>query len=113
MSGHASLEGSAGYTPYFNPAGFRPVVDMEIGDVGSTLQGMTAPGFSQWDFALLKNFGLGGESRSLQFRFEAQNLFNHLNAGKPNNTIPDRAFGSITTYAGTPRVIMIAAKIFF
>jgi hypothetical protein len=74
---------------------------------------MTAPGFSQWDFALLKNFGLGAESRYLQFRFEAQNLLNHMNAGKPNNTIPDRAFGMITTQVGSPRVIMIAAKLFF
>jgi len=113
VSGHSSLEGSSGYSPYFNAAAFRPVVDMEVGGVASTLQGMTAPGFSQWDFALLKNFGLGAESRYLQFRFEAQNLLNHMNAGKPNNTLPDRAFGTITTQAGGPRVIMIAAKIYF
>jgi hypothetical protein len=113
VSGHRALEGSAGFTPYFDPNAFRPVVDLEIGGVGSTLQDMRGPGFSQWDFALLKNFGLGAESRSLQFRFEAQNLFNHMNAGKPLNSVPNRAFGTITTQQGDPRLIMIAAKLFF
>jgi hypothetical protein len=113
VSGHRSLEGSAGFTPYFNPDAFRPVVDLEVGDVGATLQDMRGPGFSQWDFALLKNLGLGAESRSLQLRFEAQNVFNHMNAGKPVNSLPGRAFGTITTQQGDPRLVMIAAKLFF
>ncbi len=113
VSGHTALEGSAGFQPYFNPDAFRPVVDVEMGTVGSTLQGMRGPGFSQWDLAMLKNVGLGRESRYLQLRFEAQNLFNHMNAGKPNNAIPNRAFGVINTQEGTPRVVMIAAKLFF
>jgi hypothetical protein len=113
VSGHAALEGSAGFRPYFNPDAFRPVVDVEMGTVGSTLHGMRGPGFSQWDYALLKNVGLGSESRYLQLRFEAQNLLNHMNAAKPNNAIPNRAFGTITAQEGTPRVIMIAAKLFF
>jgi hypothetical protein len=89
------------------------VVDLEVGDVGATLQDMRGPGFSQWDFALLKNLGLGAESRSLQLRFEAQNVFNHMNAGKPVNSLPGRAFGTITTQQGDPRLVMIAAKLFF
>jgi hypothetical protein len=113
VSGHTSLEGSAGFTPYFNPASFRPVVDMEIGAVGATLQDMRAPAFSQWDFALLKNISLGSESRYMQIRFEGQNIFNHMNAGKPINQLPDRAFGTITSQQGLPRQIMIAGKLFF
>ncbi len=113
VSGHRALEGSAGLTPYFNPDAFKPVIDMDIGTVGATLHGMRAPGFSQWDYALMKHIGLGAETRYLQLRFEAQNLFNHMNAGKPNNAIPNRAFGTITTQEGTPRFIMIAAKFFF
>lgn len=113
VSGHRALEGSANLRPYFNPDAFRPVVDVEMGTVGSTLHGMRGPGFSQWDFAMLKNIGLGRESRYMQLRFEAQNLLNHMNAGRPNNALPNRAFGTITTQEGTPRVIMIAAKLFF
>jgi len=40
IEGHQALEGSAGYTPYLISSGFRYVKDMEIGDVGSTLQGV-------------------------------------------------------------------------
>lgn len=113
ISGHQALEGSAGYTPYLNTSGFRYVRDMEIGDVGSTLQGVRGPGFSQWDFAVSKNFSLGAESRYLQFRFEFENLFNHMNTGMPDPTISNRTFGMITSQAGSPRRIMIAGKIYF
>ncbi|MCC6587226.1 MAG: TonB-dependent receptor [Bryobacterales bacterium] len=113
VSGHTSLEGSAGFTPYFNPDAFKPITDLDIGTVGSTLNGMRGPGFSQWDFALLKNVSLGSESRRLQLRFEGQNVFNHMNAGKPVNSLPNRAFGVINTQEGSPRQIMIAAKFFF
>jgi hypothetical protein len=36
-----------------------------------------------------------------------------MNAGKPLNSVPNRAFGTITTQQGDPRLIMIAAKLFF
>jgi hypothetical protein len=113
VSGHTSLEGSSGFTPYFNPDAFVATGNMDIGTVGSTLHGMRGPGFSQWDFALLKNVSLGTESRYLQLRFEGQNIFNHMNAGKPINSVPNRAFGTINTQEGMPRQIMIAAKFFF
>ncbi|HEU0142079.1 MAG TPA: TonB-dependent receptor [Bryobacteraceae bacterium] len=113
VSAHTALEGSAGFTPYFNPDAFQPTTDMEIGTVGSTLHGMRGSGFSQWDFALLKNISLGMESRYLQLRFEGQNIFNQMNPGKPINSLPSRAFGTITTQEGLPRQIMIAAKFYF
>jgi len=113
ISGHQALEGSAGQKYYLIPAGFRYVKDMEIGDVGSTLQGVRGPGFSQWDFAVSKNFGLGKESRYLQFRGEFENLFNHMNTANPDNTMSSRTFGLITGQSGNPRRILIAAKIYF
>jgi hypothetical protein len=113
VSGQTALEGSAGFKPYFNPEAFVASGNMDIGTVGSTLHGMRAPGFSQWDFALLKNVGLGSESRYLQLRFEGQNMLNQMNPGKPVNSVPNRAFGTITTQEGLPRQIMIAVKLFF
>jgi hypothetical protein len=113
ISGHQALEGSANLTPYLISSGFRYVKDMEIGDVGSTLQGVRGPGFSQWDFAISKNFSLGKESRYLQFRGEFENLFNHMNTGMPDPTISNRTFGLITSQAGNPRRVLIAAKIYF
>jgi hypothetical protein len=35
------------------------------------------PGINSSDLSLLKNFSLGAESRTLQFRLEIYNTFNH------------------------------------
>ncbi len=113
ISGHQALEGSANQQFYLLSSGFRYVKDMEIGDVGSTLQGVRGPGFSQWDFSVSKNFGLGKESRYLQFRGEFENLFNHMNTANPDNTISNRTFGMVTSQFGNPRRVLIAAKIYF
>jgi hypothetical protein len=113
ITGHQALEGSANQQLYLIPAGFRYVKDMEIGDVGSTLQGVRGPGFSQWDFAVSKNFSLGAESRYLQFRAEFENLFNHMNTANPDSTMSNRTFGMITGQSGNPRRIIMAAKLYF
>jgi hypothetical protein len=117
VSGHAALVGSANYTPYMNRAAFRfaqatPNL-LEIGDVPASFAGLISPSFSQWDFSLMKNFNLGKESRYLQFRFEAQNLFNHMNAGKPDQYLTNATFGMITSQSGSPRLAMLAAKFYF
>jgi outer membrane receptor protein involved in Fe transport len=116
VSGHQALEGAAGFTPYLNRDAFRraearPDI-LEVGDTAWVLP-VRGPGFSQWDFSLLKNISLGAESRYLQLRFEAQNFLNHMNAGNPDINITSRTFGMITSQSGSPRVAMIAAKIYF
>src|SRR5260370_711678 len=113
VSGHSALEGATNFRPYFDPAAFRLVQGFEIGDVGSTIPNMRGPGFSQWDFSLLKDFRLWSESSRLQLRFEAQNLFNHMNAGSPNAAVKQRTFGMITGQTGSPRLAMVSAKIYF
>lgn len=113
ISGHQALEGSANQQFYVIPSGFRYVKDMEIGDVGSTLQGVRGPGFSQWDLAISKNFWLGKESRYLQLRCEFENLLNHMNTANPDNTLSSRTFGLITSQSGNPRRMLIAAKLYF
>ena len=50
-----------------------------------------------FDFAMLKNFALGKESRYLQFRSEIFNLFNHPNFDNPNVTETSSTFGKITS----------------
>lgn len=113
VNGHQALEGASGFQPYFNPAAFRLVQGFEIGDVPSTFPNFRGPGFSQWDFSLLKDFPLWNESSRLEMRLEAQNAFNHMNAGNPNGAVTQRTFGFITGQTGSPRQVMIAAKIVF
>jgi hypothetical protein len=112
------LIGSAGYTPYLNDSAFQLAQalpnQLQIGDVGWTVPGLVGPAFSQWDFSLMKNFNFTkSESRYLQLRFETQNVFNHMNAGNPDTQITDSTFGMISGQNGTPRVAMIAAKLYF
>ena len=85
----------------------------EIGDVPSTFPDFRGPGYSQWDLAAMKNFRLWSESSALQLRFEAQNVLNHMNAANPNGAVTQRTFGVITGQVGSPRQVMIAAKISF
>ena len=113
VSGHTALEGVPAFRPYFEQNAFRLVQGFEIGDVGSTLPNMRGPGYSQWDFSLLKDFHLWSDVRVLQFRFEAQNVLNHMNAANPNGAVTQRTFGLITGQVGDPRRVIVAAKLYF
>jgi hypothetical protein len=74
--------------PYFNvtPIGtagsaFGRPARGTFGDLGrNELHG---PGYWNVDASLFKRFGLGGD-KNLEFRVEAQNVFNHVNLGQPN-----------------------------
>jgi hypothetical protein len=112
-NGHAALQGSANEKYYFNQAAFTWPTGMEIGNLPPLMPNWRNPGFAQWDFAVMKNFPLFSERRTLQFRFESQNLFNHMNAGTPIGDIGDSLFGVINSQVGNPRRIMVAAKILF
>ena len=81
------------------------------------------PGQFNWDFSVLKNTRLG-ENRSLQFRAEFFNLFNHAQFDNPNpNSIPYEPalpnvsspdnFGQIVKTSVNPRVIQLALKFVF
>ena len=65
---------------YFDGSVFRVADTGFPGDVGrDTLEG---PALVNFDFSLVKNTSLG-EQRSLQFRAEMFNIFNHPNLGLP------------------------------
>jgi hypothetical protein len=72
------------------------------------------PGMLNFDVALLKNLRLG-ESRSLQFRFEAFNAFNHAQFFGPavvNGDISSSGFGRVVS-AMPPRLLQAAVKFAF
>jgi hypothetical protein len=86
----------------------------------SGLPRFLGPGPLNWDFSVLKNTRLG-EDRSLQFRAEFFNLFNHAQFDNPNpNSIPYEPalpnvsapynFGQIVKTSVNPRVIQLALK---
>jgi hypothetical protein len=65
----------------------------------------------QWDFSAFKNVPIR-ESKSLQFRAEFFNIFNHANFRLPNNDISSPGFGQISeTLPG--RLVQLALKMYF
>jgi hypothetical protein len=70
-----------------------------------------APGFQQWDTALLKNTPIM-ESVAFQLRFEFFNVFNHPNLTNMDVNLPDGNFGKATGQA-VPRFIQIGGNLTF
>jgi hypothetical protein len=67
-----------------------------------------------YDMALLKNLPLT-ESKSLEFRVEAFNLFNHAQFYGPtsvNGNINSSSFGQVVS-AASPRLMQVAVKFTF
>jgi hypothetical protein len=72
------------------------------------------PGIDNYDMALLKRVPLT-ESKSLQFRFEGFNIFNHAQFYGPasvNGNINSSSFGEVVS-AASPRLMQAAVKFIF
>jgi hypothetical protein len=72
------------------------------------------PGMDNFDMALLKNVRLA-ESKSLQLRLEAFDVFNHAQFFGPqaiDGNISSPTFGQAVS-AGPPRLVQLGAKFFF
>ncbi len=72
------------------------------------------PGLDNYDMALLKTVSLT-ESKSLQFRLEAFNVFNHAQFFGPQSVdgnISSSTFGQVVS-ANPPRLVQLGAKFFF
>ncbi len=98
-------------TRYFNTdafAAFSPGTQA-FGDAGIGI--MRGPGYVNFDFTLAKNFRVS-DRRSVQFRTELFNAFNHPNFGPPNIQREQGGFGQILT-AGNGRIIQFGLKFYF
>jgi len=71
------------------------------------------PGSTSYDASLMKNFRLRGEGTYMQFRMEAQNLFNIRGFGTYNTNYDSPTFGLITASALNPRNLQISARLVF
>jgi hypothetical protein len=113
--------------PYFNncilskqlidptvcPAGAVAFFDLEhpgqIGNANRRYFG--GPGLNNWDMGLLKSISFT-ESKMLELRFEAFNIFNHAQFQNPSGNINSSTFGKITA-ANAPRILQLGAKFHF
>jgi Carboxypeptidase regulatory-like domain/TonB dependent receptor len=98
--------------PYFNTSlfGLQP-----LGQPGNAKRRFFyGPGIDNYDMAVLKNVTLT-ESKSLQFRFEGFNVFNHAQFYGPasvNGNINSATFGQVVS-AAAPRLMQAAVKFIF
>ena len=71
------------------------------------------PRFWNVDLGLQRNFKLGAERR-LELRFDAYNVFNHINRDLPSNAfvnIQDARAGEITGIAGYTRTMQVGLRV--
>ena len=98
--------------PYFNTSQFS---ENALGTPGTARRRFFyGPGMDNYDVALLKNVRLT-ESKSLQFRIEAFNAFNHAQFFGPqavDGNIDSSTFGQAIS-AAPPRLVQLGAKFLF
>jgi hypothetical protein len=75
------------------------------------LRPIAGPGNWDFDANLQKRIRLA-ESKSLTFRVDAQNLFNHPTPGNPNLNINSGTFGEIDTKTGS-RILQAQMRFVF
>jgi hypothetical protein len=112
---------------YFNPDAFSAPAYGTVGN--APRDGLTGPGYADWDLSLLKSTQLTTTTR-LQFRAEFFNLLNHTNLSLPNEVVysagPTQGTaanktaattlgspGVITATANTSRQIQLGLKLLF
>lgn len=94
---------------YFNTSLFTPE---QLGQLGNSRRRFFhGPGLNNFDMALLKNIKLS-ETKGIELRFEAFNVFNHAQFTNPTGEINSSQFG-IVTGARDPRILQVGAKFLF
>ena len=112
-SGSLNLNGNPrNGRPYFNSALFT---ENALGTPGNASRRFFAgPGMQNFDMALLKNLRLT-EAKSMQFRLEAFNIFNHAQFFGPttvDGNITSATFGEVVS-AAAPRLVQAGLKFVF
>jgi hypothetical protein len=98
--------------PYFNTSLFSL---QPLGTSGTAARRMFyGPGVENWDIALTKVVSIS-ESKSLHFRLETFNTFNHaqfFGSSAVNGEITSPGFGQVVS-AMAPRLVQLGAKLYF
>ena len=104
---------------FFNTCAFQNPAPGSTGNV--SINSLEGPGQKNVDFSLVKKISLWSDSRYLELRAETFNAFNHPNfqfaAPGPQNSINSTIMGTpsfgYTTGSLPPRLVQLAAKLYF
>jgi len=94
---------------WFNTDAFAAPAPGTFGTAGRNR--VIGPGLNNFDFSVVKRFEFG-EQRSLEFRTEVFNIFNHSNFVTVGNVLGTPSFGQLTS-ARDPRDIQFGLKFLF
>ncbi len=114
FSNRANLVGNpnSGFTQsiaqWFNTKAFSQPAAGVYGTSGRNI--LRAPGLSNWDLSLFKNFPIK-ERVNLQLRRESFNSFNHPQWGTPIHDVTSSRFGQITSTNVPGRINQIGGKL--
>jgi hypothetical protein len=101
---------------WINDSAFTdPTVIGDGYDFGNTKRGIVrGPGQDNTDLSLVRQIPLHfhGEGQKIELRAESFNLFNHAQFSDPITT-RGSGFGQITSSSVMPRLLQLAAKIYF
>ncbi|MFY9528295.1 MAG: TonB-dependent receptor [Candidatus Acidiferrales bacterium] len=106
------LDAQSNRIPYFSTGLFSPETQGQVGNANRRF--FHGPGLNNWDMALLKDTRFT-ETKSLEFRFEAFNVFNHAQFQNPDGNIDDNSatgFG-VVSKAYDARIMQAALKFKF
>jgi hypothetical protein len=95
---------------YFDTTLLAPPALGQVGNANRRF--FHGPGINNWDMALLKDTKIT-ESKSLEFRFEAFNIFNHAQFGNPDGNVTSSTFGFVSGTSQDARVLQAALKFHF
>jgi len=97
---------------WFDTACFAAPPAGTLGNAGRTIGGLYGPRQVNFDLSIYKMFTIA-EGRTLQFRTEVFNIFNHAQFATPNTTFGNPSFGQILSTIKSPRQVQFALKIVF
>jgi hypothetical protein len=109
LTGQPTTVISPGIQEWFNPAAFVAPPAGQFGDAGRNI--IIGPGQIVFDMSVSKTFQFK-ETRSLEFRATANNVFNHVNLASIDTVLNSPTFGQVTS-AGTMRRVTLVTRFRF
>ena len=97
---------------FLDPAKVKSAQSFVSGNLPPNDPAYRNPSFYQMDISLMKNFYFT-ETRYVQFRAEAQNVFNIRGLGNIQSQIGNTYYGLITTAGNTERQIQLSLRVNF
>jgi hypothetical protein len=90
---------------FFNPAAFTAPASGQFGDAGRNI--IPGPGQITFGMAFSKTFQIK-ETRSLEFRASANNIFNHVNFASIDPTVNSPTYGQVVSTGSMRRMSLLA-----